>query len=210
MPQGSLYLISAPSGAGKTSLVKALLAAPSACNVESKLCVSVSHTTRPMRPGEVNGVNYYFVNVATFLAMKEKNDFLECAEVFGNRYGTSRAWVEERLASGWDVILEIDWQGAAQVKGMMPESVGIFILPPSLEALEKRLTGRGTDKPEVIADRMAKAVNEMSHYPQADYLVINDQFEAALADLQAIFRANQLRRKVQEQRNSTLLAALLA
>ncbi len=210
MPQGSLYLISAPSGAGKTSLVKALLAAPSACNSESKLCVSVSHTTRPIRPGEVNGVNYHFVDVATFLAMKEKNDFLECAEVFGNRYGTSRAWVEERLASGWDVILEIDWQGAAQVKGMLPQSVGIFILPPSLEALEKRLTGRGTDKPEVIADRMAKAVNEMSHYPQADYLVINDQFEAALADLQAIFRSNQLRRKVQEQRNSTLLAALLA
>jgi guanylate kinase len=210
MPQGSLYLISAPSGAGKTSLVKALLAAPSACNAESKLCVSVSHTTRPMRPGEVNGVNYHFVNVPTFLAMKEKNDFLECAEVFGNRYGTSRAWVEERLGSGWDVILEIDWQGAAQVKGMMPESVGIFILPPSLEALEKRLTGRGTDKPEVIADRMAKAVNEMSHYPQADYLVINDQFEAALADLQAIFRSNQLRRKVQEQRNSGLLGALLA
>jgi guanylate kinase len=163
-----------------------------------------------MRPGEVNGVNYHFVDVPTFLNMKEKNDFLECAEVFGNRYGTSRAWVEERLASGWDVILEIDWQGAAQVKGMMPESVGIFILPPSLEALEKRLTGRGTDKPEVIAGRMAKAVNEMSHYPQADYLVINDQFEAALADLQAIFRSNQLRRKVQEQRNSGLLGALLA
>lgn len=210
MPQGSLYLISAPSGAGKTSLVKALLNEKSACNAESKLCVSVSHTTRPMRPGEVNGVNYHFVDVATFLAMKEKNDFLECAEVFGNRYGTSRAWVEERLASGWDVILEIDWQGAAQVKGMLPQSVGIFILPPSLEALEKRLTARGTDKPEVIADRMAKAVNEMSHYPQADYLVINDQFEAALADLQAIFRSNQLRRKVQEQRNSGLLGALLA
>lgn len=210
MPQGSLYLISAPSGAGKTSLVKALLNEKSACNVESKLCVSVSHTTRPIRSGEVNGVNYHFVDLPTFLAMKAKNDFLECAEVFGNRYGTSKAWVQERLGQGWDVILEIDWQGADQVKRLLPDSVGIFILPPSLEALEKRLTGRGTDKPDVIAQRMAKAVNEMSHYPQADYLVINDTFETALADLQVIFRSNQLRRRVQEQRNSALLAALLA
>lgn len=210
MPQGSLYLISAPSGAGKTSLVKALLAASQQSAAGPGLCVSVSHTTRPMRPGEQDGVNYHFVSKDGFKAMVEKGDFLEHAEVFGNFYGTSKTWVRERLGQGWDVILEIDWQGAAQIKKLLPESVGIFILPPSLQTLEKRLTGRGTDKPEVIAARMAKAVNEMSHYPQADFLVINDQFEVALADLQAIFRSSQLRRKVQEQRNSALLAALLA
>jgi guanylate kinase len=209
MPQGSLYLISAPSGAGKTSLVKALLAAPKE-GVGPGLCVSISHTTRPMRPGEQDGVNYHFVTKDTFKSMVAKGDFLEHAEVFGNFYGTSKAWVRERLSQGWDVILEIDWQGAAQIKKLLPASVGIFILPPSLVALEKRLTGRGTDKPEVIAERMAKAVNEMSHYPQADYLVINDHFETALADLSAIFRANQLRREVQKERNSALLAALLA
>ena len=210
MPQGSLYLISAPSGAGKTSLVKALLMAAKESALSPGLCVSVSHTTRPMRPGEQDGVNYHFVDKAKFTAMVARGDFLEHAEVFGNFYGTSKAWVQERLAQGWDVILEIDWQGAAQIKKLLPQSVGIFILPPSLEALQKRLTGRGTDKPEVIAERMAKAVNEMSHYPQADFLVINDHFDTALADLQAIFRANQLRRGVQEQRNARLLAALLA
>ena len=210
MPQGSLYLISAPSGAGKTSLVKALLAGAKECTPDLGLCVSVSHTTRPMRPGEQNGVNYHFVSKDTFSAMVAKGDFLEHAEVFGNFYGTSKAWVQDKLALGSDVILEIDWQGAGQIKNLLPESVGIFILPPSRDALEKRLTGRGTDRPEVIAERMAKAVNEMSHYPQADYLVINDHFEAALADLQAIFRANQLRREVQKERNSALLAALLA
>ncbi len=206
MPQGSLYLISAPSGAGKTSLVKALLAASEA----GGLCVSVSHTTRPMRPGEQDGVNYHFVDAATFKAMIGRGEFLEHAEVFGNLYGTSKLWVQDRLKQGWDVILEIDWQGAAQIKRMLPNSVGIFILPPSLVELEKRLTTRGQDKPEVIAARMAKAVNEMSHYPQADYLVINDRFEAALADLQAIFRGNQLQLRVQAARNSALLAALLA
>ncbi len=206
MPQGSLYLISAPSGAGKTSLVKALLAA----SKEGGLCVSVSHTTRPMRPGEQDGVNYHFVDAATFKAMIGRGEFLEHAEVFGNLYGTSKLWVQDRLKQGWDVILEIDWQGAAQIKRMLPNSVGIFILPPSLVELEKRLTTRGQDKPEVIAARMAKAVNEMSHYPQADYLVINDRFEAALADLQAIFRGNQLQLRVQAARNSALLAALLA
>lgn len=210
MPQGSLYLISAPSGAGKTSLVKALLAASKEGATGAGLCVSVSHTTRPMRPGEQDGVNYHFVDAATFKAMIGRGEFLEHAEVFGNLYGTSKLWVQERLAQGWDVILEIDWQGAAQIKRLLPNSVGIFILPPSLVELEKRLTTRGQDKPEVIAARMAKAVNEMSHYPQADYLVINDRFEAALADLQAIFRGNQLQLRVQEARNSALLAALLA
>jgi guanylate kinase len=211
MPQGNLYLISAPSGAGKTSLVKALLAVDQpGLHGGAGLCVSVSHTTRPMRPGEVEGVNYHFVDRTTFLAMRDSGEFLEHAEVFGNFYGTSRIWVTARLAAGWDVILEIDWQGAAQIKSLLPDSVGIFILPPSRETLEQRLNHRGQDKPEVIAERMAKAVSEMSHYAQADYLVINDVFEVALADLQAITRSKQLRRPVQEARNQALLASLLS
>jgi len=211
MPQGNLYLISAPSGAGKTSLVKALLAADQpGLHGGAGLCVSVSHTTRPMRPGEVEGVNYHFVDRASFQAMVARGEFLEHAEVFGNFYGTSRAWVQAQLGAGWDVILEIDWQGAAQIKRMLPESVGIFILPPSRATLEQRLNNRGQDRPEVIAQRMANAVDEMSHYAQADFLVINDQFEVALADLQAILRSKQLRRPAQEARNRALLASLLS
>jgi guanylate kinase len=211
MPQGSLYLISAPSGAGKTSLVKALLtSAAQGYPVGRGLCVSVSHTTRPQRPGEQDGVNYHFVDVATFRGMIVEGAFLEHAQVFGNFYGTSRRWVQEQLASGLDVILEIDWQGADQIKALLPESVRICILPPSRAALEERLYNRGTDKPEVIAERMAKAVDEMSHFADADYLVINDVFDQALADLQAIFRSNQLRRGVQEARNRELLASLLS
>ena len=209
MSQGSLYLISAPSGAGKTSLVNALLAQP-VSSIGAGLCVSVSHTTRAMRPGEQDGVNYHFVDRAAFQAMIAAGDFLEHAEVYGNYYGTSRRWVEQRLAQGWDVILEIDWQGAEQVQRLMPASIGIFVLPPSRDTLEERLTRRGQDKPEVIADRMAKAVSEMSHYGQADYLVINDDFATALADLQAIFRSNQLKKDVQQARNAGLLASLLS
>ena len=209
MSQGSLYLISAPSGAGKTSLVNALLAQP-VSSIGAGLCVSVSHTTRAVRPGEQDGVNYHFVDRATFQAMIAAGDFLEHAEVYGNYYGTSRRWVEQRLAQGWDVILEIDWQGAEQVQRLMPASIGIFVLPPSRDTLEERLTRRGQDKPEVIADRMAKAVSEMSHYGQADYLVINDDFATALADLQAIFRSNQLKKDVQQARNAGLLASLLS
>ena len=209
MSQGSLYLISAPSGAGKTSLVNALLGQP-VSSIGAGLCVSVSHTTRAMRPGEQDGVNYHFVDRATFQAMIAAGDFLEHAEVYGNYYGTSRRWVEQRLAQGWDVILEIDWQGAEQVQRLMPASIGIFVLPPSRDTLEERLTRRGQDKPEVIADRMAKAVSEMSHYGQADYLVINDDFATALADLQAIFRSNQLKKDVQQARNAGLLASLLS
>jgi guanylate kinase len=211
MPAGNLYLISAPSGAGKTSLVKALLQAHADPGYPGAgLCVSVSHTTRPKRPGEVHGVNYHFVDVAAFKGMQDRDEFLENAVVFGNFYGTSRLWVEERLAQGWDVILEIDWQGAAQIKQLLPAAVSIFILPPSLAALRERLTNRGQDGEAVIAERMAKAVHEMSHYEQADYLVVNDEFERALADLKAIFRANLLRRPVQAERHAALLASLLS
>lgn len=209
MPQGSLYLISAPSGAGKTSLVNALLKEPYP-PLAAGLCVSVSHTTRAMRPGEVEGVNYHFTNKEAFKAMIGQGAFLEHAEVFGNFYGTSRAWVEQRLAAGWDVILEIDWQGAAQIKQLMPASIGIFILPPSRDTLLQRLTKRGQDGPEVISKRMAEATNEMSHFGQADYLVINDDFATALDDLKAIFRGNLLKRDVQQARNAALLAGLLA
>src|SRR5690606_4096960 len=210
MPAGNLYLISAPSGAGKTSLVKALLQSHNAPDYPGAgLCVSVSYTTRPMRPGEVDGLNYHFVDVETFKSMQEQGDFLEHAVVFGNFYGTSRSWVEQRLAQGWDVILEIDWQGAAQIQELIPDAVSIFILPPSLEALRERLTNRGQDGEDVIAGRMAKAVHEMSHYDQADYLVVNDSFERALDDLQAIFRANLLRRSVQAERHQALLTSLL-
>lgn len=210
MPQGSLYLISAPSGAGKTSLVNALLAAANDGNQEASLCVSVSHTTRPMRPGEEDGVNYHFVDISTFKKMIKSGDFLEHASVFGNFYGTSRKWVEEQLAGGLDVILEIDWQGASQIQALLPDAISIFILPPSREALEERLNTRGQDLPEVIAQRMAKAVSEMEHYAQADFLIINAVFERALADLQAVFRSNQLRRTVQQQRHAALLKALLS
>ena len=201
---GSLFIVSAPSGAGKTTLVGRLMAADSA------VIHSVSYTTRAPRKGEVDGVNYHFVDRATFRAMIDRGDFLEHAEVFGNHYGTSRRWVQERLAQGWDVILEIDWQGALQVKQQLPGAIGIFILPPSRNTLQERLTSRGQDKPEVIAERMAKAVSEMSHYGQADYLVINDDFATALADLSAIFRSSRLKKDVQQARNAALLASLLS
>ena len=182
MPVGSLYLISAPSGAGKTSLVDALIKAAHDSGSD-KLCVSVSYTTRPMRPGEVDAINYHFVNSEIFAQMVEKGEFLEHAEVFGNYYGTSKAWVNERLQQGYSVILEIDWQGATQVKQIMSEAISIFILPPSLETLRARLTARGQDGSSVIEKRMAEAVSELSHYAQADHLLINDNFEAALAGL---------------------------
>ncbi|MDT8398777.1 MAG: guanylate kinase [Pseudomonadales bacterium] len=207
MSQGTLYLISAPSGAGKTSLVKALV--QDADRQGLRLGVSISHTTRPIRPGEEDGVNYHFVSLDTFRDMQGLQAFLESAEVFGNYYGTSRAWVETRLADGWDVILEIDWQGAAQIKTLMPDAVSIFILPPSLQTLRDRLTRRGQDGPQVIEGRMAKAVNEISHYTQADYLVINDNFDIALKDLQAILRSARLTLNHQAQRYRTLLHELL-
>lgn len=205
-PTGKLYTISAPSGAGKTSLVKALIEST------DRVKVSVSHTTRPMRPGEVDGVNYHFVDHPHFAAMLEQRAFLEHAEVFGNYYGTSRQWVQDTLDSGIDVILEIDWQGAKQIKQLMPNAIAIFILPPSKRELLERLTNRGQDDDSVIQRRMAEAVSEMSHYSQGDFLVINDDFTTALGDLTSILRdANpELSLSIQAERHRELLAELLS
>ncbi|NHW02917.1 guanylate kinase [Stutzerimonas degradans] len=201
---GTLYIVSAPSGAGKTSLVKALI------DAQPQVRVSVSHTTRAMRPGEVDGVNYHFVSREDFLERLERDEFLEHAEVFGNLYGTSQRWLEQTLAEGYDLILEIDWQGAQQVRRLMPQAKSIFILPPTQEALRQRLNNRGQDSDEIIERRMREAVSEMSHYVEYDYLVINDDFAHALIDLQAICRANQLRQPAQQQRHARLLSDLLA
>jgi guanylate kinase len=202
--RGCLYTVSAPSGAGKTSLVKALV------ERTPGIRVSVSHTTRAMRPGEAEGVNYHFVDQATFMDMVNAGAFLEHARVFNNFYGTSQHWVETTLASGSDVILEIDWQGAAQVRRLMPGTISIFIVPPSLETLRARLTGRGQDSEDIINGRMQQAVDEMSHYPEADYLVVNDVFDDALHDLQCIVRSARLRLERQQQRHGDLLGRLLA
>ena len=184
--QGTLFVVSAPSGAGKTSLVKAL--------VESTpgLDVSVSHTTRPQRPGEENGVNYHFVSKDTFAQMLNDNAFLENAEVFGNLYGTSKASVQEQLDAGTDVILEIDWQGAEQVRRQLPESVSVFILPPSKSVLRERLDGRGQDSESVIQGRMDQAAEQISHHVEFDYLIINDDFDVALNELRALIHSQRL------------------
>jgi len=201
---GNLFTISAPSGAGKTSLVNALLP------ILNDVKVSVSHTTRAKRSGEVEGVNYHFVEMNEFLRMLDQGDFLESAEVFGNRYGTSQRWVKETLATGTDVILEIDWQGAAQVRHLLPETVSIFILPPSRSALEQRLNGRGQDSAEIIQKRMNAAIDEMSHYAEADYVIVNDDFQTALAELRAIFIAERLQLDHQQLRHADLLRDLLS
>lgn len=204
MKSGNLYTISAPSGAGKTSLVKAL--------VESSddICVSISHTTRDKRPGEEDGVNYHFVNHSDFEQMLKQNAFLEHAEVFGNYYGTSKAWVEAALAQGQDVILEIDWQGAQQITQMLPDTIAIFILPPSKAALRDRLDNRGQDDESVIDRRMSEAVSEMSHYQEADFLVINDVFDVALEELQTIVRSGRLLTECQQLAHNQLLEDLLS
>lgn len=199
---GTLFTVSAPSGAGKTSLVKALIES------SQNLQVSVSHTTRSMRPGETDGLNYHFVSQEAFIAMVGAGDFLEHAQVFTNYYGTSKHWVEQTLSKGVDVILEIDWQGAKQVRRLMPATQSIFILPPSRDTLRERLTKRGQDDAETIAKRMAEAQSEISHWVEANHLVINDNFDTALDDLRAIIRASRLAIEKQRQRYHDLLVEL--
>jgi guanylate kinase len=201
--QGTLYILSAPSGAGKTSLLKALR------QQDDSLHVSVSHTTRDMRPGEQDGVDYHFVSHDEFLCMVGDGGFLEHAEVFGNYYGTSEAAVNRELNAGHDTVLEIDWQGARQVRRRFPEAVSIFILPPDQQALRDRLDARGQDSEETIRHRMHQAVEEMSHYAEFDYLIINDQFEIALAQLSAVVNAQRQRLIYQATRHSDRIQNLL-
>lgn len=203
MSKGTLFVVSAPSGAGKTSLVKALRA-----GLEG-FTVSVSHTTRAMRPGEAHGRDYFFVGREEFEGMIAAGAFLEHALVFGNHYGTACATVAEALDQGSDVLLEIDWQGARQVRALMPDCVSIFILPPSLAALEQRLAARGQDDAETIARRMRDALSELSHYAEYDYLVVNDDFGEALAELRAIVVARRMRAPRQIERHRGLITAML-
>jgi len=203
-PGGTLFIVSAPSGAGKTSLLKALI--ESTPGVE----VCVSHTTRPPRPGEKDGVDYHFVSESGFRHILADQGFLEHAEVFGNYYGTARESVESALARGVNLVLEIDWQGAAQVRGLLPEAKSIFILPPSRTELELRLRGRGQDSDEVIAGRMAQAVSEISHYGEFDYIVVNDDFDTALADLRAVIGGKTREYSGNRPEIEALLAELLA
>jgi guanylate kinase len=200
---GTLYTVSAPSGAGKTSLVNALV---KRCQ---GLRVSISHTTRPMRPGEEDGVNYHFVEEQTFLGMLERTEFLEHARVFGNLYGTSGIWVKEQLKLGRDIILEIDWQGAQQVKHLMPDTQAIFILPPSRKTLQQRLKLRGQDDQNTIESRMNVAVREMSHYVESDYLIVNKDFDEALAEMHAIVISQRLLTSRRQDELQELLQDLL-
>lgn len=199
MAKGKLFIITAPSGAGKTTLVDALV------QQDPQLKVSVSHTTRPKRSKEVDGVNYHFVDKSRFMEMLEAGDFLESAEVYDNHYGTSQSWVREQLENALDVILEIDWQGAAQVRNLMPEACFIFIIPPSLESLTERLRNRAQDDEETIEARMQQARGVIEHVAEADFIVVNDDFDTALADLKAIVRSQRLT-TIHQQRN---LASLL-
>ena len=185
---GSLFVITAPSGAGKSSLIEALL------KDDARLRLSVSYTTRAPRPGEANGREYHFVDEKAFVAMLERGEFLESAEVHGNRYGTSQAVIREALARGQDLVLEIDWQGAQQVRRLHPECVGIFILPPSVAELERRMRARAQDSDAVIRRRLASAEEEISHAPEFDYAIINKDFDEAKRDLQAIIRVERLKR----------------
>ncbi|MFC3034451.1 guanylate kinase [Pseudoalteromonas fenneropenaei] len=202
--RGNLFILSAPSGAGKSSLIKALL------EKHSDVQVSVSHTTRQPRPGESNGVHYHFVTVDEFKALIDKGDFFEWAQVFENYYGTSKQAIESQLAAGIDVFLDIDWQGARQVRELVPDVETIFILPPSRDELERRLNSRGQDSQEVIAGRMAQATSESSHYNEFDYVLVNDDFNTTLAQLESIVLAARLRQNRQAQRHAALIAELLA
>ncbi|MBI4990051.1 MAG: guanylate kinase [Rhodocyclales bacterium] len=199
---GNLFIVAAPSGAGKTTLVKMLL------ERDGGIKLSVSTTTRAPRPGEADGREYHFVDVPTFAALRERGEFLESAEVHGNHYGTSRAWIERQMAAGQDILLEIDWQGAQQVRKAFPGCVGIFILPPSVEELERRLRGRGQDSADIIARRVAAALGEMRHVNEFDYVIINNKLPEAIEDLQTVVRAIRLRYASQLDRHRALFAFL--
>ncbi len=204
MTQANLYIISAPSGAGKTSLIKKLLP------TLDKIMVSVSHTTRTQRSGETEGIDYFFTATEKFQEMIVNADFIEYAQVFDNYYGTAQSSVEDNLNKGIDVILEIDWQGAQQIRRLLPKTISIFILPPSTRILNQRLQGRGQDSPQVIERRMQAAVKEMSHYAEYDYLLVNDDFNTALTELKSIILANRLDIQRQQQHLQSLLVDLLA
>lgn len=199
---GNLFVVSAPSGAGKTSLVSALL------NINPQIDLSVSYTTRDPRPGEQDGRDYHFVSREIFLAMAKRGEFLESAEVYGNLYGTSQTWISQENAKGRDILLEIDWQGAAQVRRLFPECISIFVLPPSLEALEQRLKGRGKDNNEVIARRMAAVREDVAHVAEFDYVIINDNLNEALRELNAVVLSAKLRCAAQLSRYQTLINLL--
>ncbi|MFK5217054.1 guanylate kinase [Glaesserella parasuis] len=206
MSLGNLYIISAPSGAGKSSLINALLSDLPRSQVQ----LSISHTTRNPRPGEEHGVHYYFTQHDEFKRLIEQGHFLEWAEVFGNYYGTSLPMIERSLDQGIDVFLDIDWQGARQIRAKVPNVKTIFILPPSKAELEKRLIGRGQDSAETIAKRMSEAVSEMSHYNEFDYVIVNDDFQTALSELKSILTAERLKQAVQAERYQFLIASLLS
>lgn len=201
MNKGVLFIVAAPSGAGKTSMVKALL------KNDPAIRLSVSYTTRAARPGEVNGKDYHFVSKDEFLEMAGRGEFLESAEVYGNHYGTSQTWIAGEIAAGHDILLEIDWQGASQIKRHFPEAVSIFILPPSLTALRNRLNSRGQDNQEVIEKRMAAACEDISHAGEFDYIIVNDNFDHALLDLTAVVKASRLVTSRQTSRLAPLFEA---
>ena len=202
MTTGNLFIIAAPSGAGKSSLVNALLAE------DKDILLSISWTTRLPRPGEADGREYHFTSPSDFLSRKQQGEFLESAEVHGNYYGTSRVWIEQKLQAGQDVLLEIDWQGARQVRQQFPQAVSIFILPPSIAALEERLHKRGQDEPHVITRRLLAAGGEMAHAPEFDYVIINDNFSTALGGLKTIVHASRLRLAAQAGRHADLFIQL--
>ena len=201
---GNLYIVAAPSGGGKTSLVRHLI------TMLDNIAVSISHTTRSIRPGEQDGVDYFFVAEEQFVAMVNNSEFVEHARVFNHLYGTSVAQITERLNNGIDIVLDIDWQGAEQIRHAFPNAVSVFIIPPSLEELKLRLMNRRQDKDEVISDRMKKAQDELSHYPEFDYLIVNDVFDVAASELQAVVVASRLQMSRQSGRQRKLLSFLLS
>ncbi|AZN35216.1 guanylate kinase [Iodobacter ciconiae] len=204
MAKGNLFVVTAPSGAGKTTLVAALLAA------DQNVQLSVSFTTRTARPGEVNGKDYHFVSREVFEQMIHNGDFLEHAEVYGNYYGTSQTWINQAIDTGSDILLEIDWQGAAQVRRLFSQAIGLFILPPSVEILEQRLKNRGKDSDEVIERRMAVAKEEISHVEEFDYVIVNEHIDEAVRDIVSIVRSERLKLHCQSTRHQVLISSLKA